>query len=676
MTVRWTIVIFALTFTVAALRAAGPADNKADKVSPVPPPGVAIPAAAREELQTGVDALDKEIDDLRTTLKDKPALLDLLPDVQIYYNAVRYALKYNEFYNVNQVGTAKAFLKQGQERAKDLREGKSPWTTATGLLARGYLSKIDGSVQPYGIIVPETYKQDSPDKHRLDLWCHGRSENLTELSFVNDCQRAKAEFMPPGAFVMRLYGRYCCANKFAGEIDALEAIRDVEKHYPIDKNRVVIRGFSMGGAACWHFAVHYPSLWAAAAPGAGFSETADFLKVFQNEFVKPTWYEQKLYHMYDATDYAGNLFNCPTVAYSGADDTQKQAADMMFAAAKREGLTFKYLIGPHTKHAYEPETKKELIKEIDAIVEKGRDETPAEVRFTTYTLRYNHDAWVTVDGLEKHWDRAQVNAKLSDAGITADTKNISALTLSISAGKIPFEKTAAAKVTLDGTELEAGKARANGSWTAHFRKEDGKWKRVDSTNDGQLAKRHGLQGPIDDAFMGSFMMVRPTGKPLNEKVGAWAETEMNHAVDAWRKQFRGEAPITADDAVTDADIADHNLVLWGDPSSNKVLARIADKMPIHWDSAKVTVGKDAYSAADHVPVLIFPNPLNPKRYVVINSGFTFREYDYLNNARQISKLPDYAVLDVRTPPSPRWPGKVVTAGFFDEKWQVQPDGGK
>ena len=303
---------------------------------------------------------------------------------------------------------------------------------------------------------------------------------------------------------------------------------------------------------------------------AGFSETADFLKVYQNEAVQPTWYEQKLYHMYDATDYAGNLFNCPTVAYSGADDTQKQAADMMVAAAKREGVTFQYLIGPHTKHAYEPETKKELIKEIDAIVEKGRDETPAEVRFTTYTLRYNHDAWVRVDGLEKHWERAHVNAKRAGNGITVDTKNVSALTLSLPASK--SGSIAPTNTTIDGTEINVvGQTSQDGAWTAHFRKADGKWKLVDKVNDGTLAKRHGLQGPIDDAFMESFLMVRPTGKPLNETVGGWAEIEMNHAVDAWRKQFRGEASIKADDAVTDADIADHNLVLWGDPSSNKVL---------------------------------------------------------------------------------------------------------
>jgi hypothetical protein len=54
---------------------------------------------------------------------------------------------------------------------------------------------------------------------------------------------------------------------------------------------------------------------------------------------------------------------------------------------------------------------------------------------------------------------------------------------------------------------------------------------------------------------------------------------------------------------------------------------------------------------------------------VLNSGFTFREFDYLNNARQISKLPDWAVIDTATPADGRYPGKVAAAGFFDETWR-------
>jgi len=104
-----------------------------------------------------------------------------------------------------------------------------------------------------------------------------------------------------------------------------------------------------------------------------------------------------------------------------------------------------------------------------------------------------------------------------------------------------------------------------------------------------------------------------------------------------------------------------------------VLAKIADKLPIRWDGQGVRVGKQTYAGDRHVPVLIYPNPLNPKKYVVLNSGFTYREYDYLNNARQVPKLPDYAVVDTRVPASARAPGGIVTAGFFGERWELPGD---
>jgi hypothetical protein len=163
---------------------------------------------------------------------------------------------------------------------------------------------------------------------------------------------------------------------------------------------------------------------------------------------------------------------------------------------------------------------------------------------------------------------------------------------------------------------------------------------------------------------------------MNEMVGAWAEKEMKHTVDHWRKQFRGDAPIKDDKDVTAEDSKNANLVLWGDPKSNAVLARIADQLPVRWTEKGIQVGDKLYEPGTHVPVLIYPNPLYKGKYVVINSGFTFREYDYLNNARQVSKLPDYAVVDITTPPNSRFPGKIVLAGFFGEKWELLPDDGK
>jgi hypothetical protein len=185
-----------------------------------------------------------------------------------------------------------------------------------------------------------------------------------------------------------------------------------------------------------------------------------------------------------------------------------------------------------------------------------------------------------------------------------------------------------------------------------------------------LHKRHGLQGPIDDAFLDRFVFVTPTGAPLSAAVGQWVAGEEKRAIAEWRRQFRGDAIVREDREITDAEIASSNLILWGDPSSNRVLARIADRLPVKWAADGIVVGANHYSATDHAPILIYPNPLNPNRYVVLNSGFTFREADYTSNSRQTPKLPDFAVVDITTPPDRRFAGKIVQAGFFGEDWQM------
>src|SRR5687768_5081985 len=307
----------------------GPADNIPEKVRPVPPLGVPIPESARSELSAGVQQLGAEIEKLRTELKGRSNSLALLPDIEIFHKAVDWALRYNEIFNTtNEIPAARTNLLKGMERVRQLRAGKPEWISATGLVVRGYVSRLDGSIQPYGLVVPSTFNRTAPHRYRLDLWFHGRDEKLTELNFLTQRQRSYGEFTPPNTIVLHTYSRFCNGQKLAGEVDAFEALADVQKNYPIDEDRIVVRGFSLGGAACWHIAAHYPGLWAAAAPGAGFSETPEFLKVFQNEKIQPTWYEQVLWRQYNATDYALNFFNLPTIAYSGELDAQKQAADI------------------------------------------------------------------------------------------------------------------------------------------------------------------------------------------------------------------------------------------------------------------------------------------------------------------------------------------------------------
>lgn len=634
------------------------------QAKPVPPPGIEVPSADRKELEAGLARLREAT----SQLKANP----LLPDVLIYQEAVRYALQYNEFFKADEIAKAKVLLQKGEERARQLASGQAPWTTATGLVVRGYISKIDQSVQPYGLVVPASYSPTAPHRWRLDTWFHGRNETLSEVNFLADRERSPGEFQPRDTIVLHLYGRFCNASKLAGETDLFEALDAVKKHYPIDENRILVRGFSMGGASAWHFGTHFAGLWAAVAPGAGFSETVEFLHLKADGPNAPTSWERTLFHQYDATDYAVNLFNTATVAYNGEIDPQKQAADAMERAMAEEGLRLFRIVGPNTPHRYHPDSKVQIERRLDAIAEKGRDPYPRQIRFTTWTLAYNEMKWVRVDAMGREWERARVNADLDgDRCVKVETSNVTRFTLRFGPGGCPLNLLGKAMVTIDGGKVTVDGPKSDGSWEATFGRENGKWDEVKGNVWPGLHKQHGLQGPIDDAFLDSFIFVTPTGTPSMPGVAAWVASEQKHAITEWRRQFRGEAQVRADKDVTDADIAASNLVLWGDPGSNAVLARIADKLPVRWTADGVVAGGQRFDARTHAPVLIYPNPLNPRKYVVLNSGFTFREFDYLNNARQIPKLPDYAVVDTTTPPNDRYPGKIATAGFFDEDWKLK-----
>jgi len=660
-----------LALTCAAF-ADGPKDNIPAAVRPIPPPGVEIPAPEREALTKGAEELKVLIDEAAKAQEKNPMLANLLPDVQIYHKAVDWALRYNLFVKATDTKQAFEQLAEGKKRAEALKKGESPWTRQKGLVVRAYRSKIDGSVQPYGLIIPASYNMDGGAPMRLDFWFHGRGETLSELAFVDQRSKQTGDINPKDAIVLHAYGRYCCTNKFAGEVDAFEALDHARKFYRIDEDRKIVRGFSMGGAACWQFATHFSSEWCAAQPGAGFSETVEFLNIWQVEDVsKFPWYQRKLWQWYDSTDYAINLFNLPTIAYSGEIDKQKQAADVMARELKKEGLELLHLIGPQTAHKMHPDVGVEIDKRLRSIANSGRNRAPREVKFTTWTLRYNKMHWLTVDAMGQHWERARLNAKVTgDSSIDIAPENVTAFTIDFPAGSSPLSPFTEVTVNIAGQAVQVGKPVSDRSFTARFVIKDGKWAQGSPETTG-LAKRHGLSGPIDDAFMDAFLFVTPTGPALNPAVEKWVTSELQHGVIEWQKQFRGDVPQKKDAEVNDADIARSNLVLWGDPSSNAVLKKIVDKLPIKWTAEGIEVRGEKYTPTEHVPVLVFPNPLNPQKYVVINSSFTYREYDYLNNARQVPKLPDWAVVNLTVAPDSMNPGKVVNAGFFDEKWQVK-----
>lgn len=646
--------------------AASPAQNRAPKQ--LPPPGVAIPEKDRAELTAGAAELGKEIAALKSA-KLAGGMSALIPDVEIFHKAVDWALRYDEFYNVKEVATARDFLREGKARAAALREGKAPWTTATGLVVRGYRSKIDGSVQPFGVVVPPTWKGADDRAHRATwIWNHGRNETLSELAFIADRMKYPGEFTPADTFVVHPYGRYCNATKFAGEVDVFEALGTVEMQYPQTYvRRPVNAGFSMGGASAWHLAAHHPHSWILSHAGAGFAETAEYAGVFAAGKTPPPWWEVILFRWYDATICAANFDYHPMLAYHGSEDKQKQATEIMKRYAEKEGVKIEEFIGPGVAHKYETKTKAQILERISKILNPVTEASteskvkPISHRFVTYSPMYSEFDYGIIFAPEKIWERGELSYESrSDRSIHIHTKNIAGFTFS-APGNVIF---------IDGL-----KVTENLGWKiGNFTKTNGKWE--EGARHLFVAGRKNMStcGPIDHAFMAAFVFVKPTGAPLNAALGEWTQRELAHATKQWRGIFRGDAPSVDDTQLTDAQIAGSNLILWGDPSSNAVLKKLADKLPVKWTKDGLEFGGVKYDAATHVPILIFPNTLNPKRYIVLNSGFTFsRACASGTNSLQTPKLPDWAIVDTSVPPDDKFPGKIVDAGFFDEQWKFTKD---
>jgi dienelactone hydrolase len=672
----------------------GPDDNHPSKVRLVPPKGLELAPEKREELRSGITAINSRVE-AAANIKDidRCQILGLT-------RAVQMTIDEEMFYSEAEIAHASKLLDLASARIDRCLDGQSGYDLVVAdsivkngsrLIFGGFRSKIDRSIQPFGIVAPESWRPDPAHPVRLDVWLHGRDEKSGEVGFLLRRMSQPGEFTPANTLVLHPYGRYSNAFKFAGEIDVLEGIDHVSKLVAVDPNRISIRGFSMGGAGCWQMAIHYPDQWFAATPGAGFSETTEFLRIFQNEEFKPTWYQKQLLHWYDCPDWSNNVKHLNLIAYSGELDRQKQAADIMEAALKSRGIELKHVIGPATEHKFHSDSKNIITEQMDQWSKLGRDALPNQIDFTTYSLRYFKHHWVSIGRLDKHWHESRIRGSRSADRIELTTSNVRQLMVDLPAESLSLRNNTAHFV-IDGQELSLSPVQSNDSTLLHFElsRPQNTWVAGDAWRSEKFRKGPMMQGPIDDAFMDSLVFVPATNPtpalPKQISVHAWLNTEFEHATKQWRRHFRGDIPLASADKIAAAvkqiesgenaadvlkkENLDANWILFGTPENNPAIAAIAKHLPIQWNNETIKVGKDSFPVEHAAVAMIYPNPINPKRYIVLNSGFTFREYAYLNNARQIPMLPDWAILDTQMPSNSQMLGKVLAAGFFDESWGV------
>ncbi len=639
------------------------------------------PAPAKRFTPSDADLanLASKMDQLETLLNEAKAKFlgddavrgpDALADAAVFLHAGRRIVRLGEFFQEDSAARTVEALKLGESRARDLAEGKHPWASARGGVARGYVSKVDGSIQPYAVYVPEAY--DGSKKVRLDVVLHGRDASLTEVKFLLAHQ---GKPMPEGesGLVLHVFGRGNNAYRWVGETDVFEAIEAVKRNYLVDDLRVVLRGFSMGGAGAWHLGLHHPSDWCAVEAGAGFSETKAYAKLKE----LPD-YQEKALHIYDAVDYARNAWIVPIAGYGGEDDPQKKASENIEEAlkalgvtmkteglvTKAEGIDFLRVVGAKTGHRVDPESAKVLKAFRDDHAAKGLDLFPKHVRFVTYTLKYNDAEWLSAQGLFEHYKPATIEATIEGDVATVTAENVAVLGV---------ERQAAETIKLDGQVLPLRTAVRGLLPNVYFRKIEAGWETLDYDQSRAFqentagGKRHNLQGPIDDAFTSAFLVVRPTGTPWNPNVGEWSKARIDRFVAEWAEFARAELPIKDDSQVSPEDIETKHLILFGDPGSNAVMARVIGSLPLSWTKTELSLG-GKFPSADHVPALIAPNPLNRLKYVVLNSGPTFGAKEFQGtNALLFPRLGDWAALRIGSRTE-----SAETSGFFDERWRMPP----
>ena len=633
-------VILVIVSLVANMGAAEPLPDIPPIPRRLPPVGDALQPEQREQIA-------KALDGLHLRLAAAGNVDD--PDVLIYEKAVRFALLHDEFYKKNDVQKALDLIDAANARLNALANDQHPWASQHGNVVRGYISSIDGSAQPYGLEIPEGLDLSKPVP--LYVWLHGRGDKTTDLHFIAQRRTGSCPISPfvIDGIILHPFGRQCIGYKSAGEIDVFEAIESVKQRYKIDDDRIALLGFSMGGAGAWHIGAHYADRFCVVHAGAGFVDVQRYQHL-DPATIPPV--ERTLWGLYDVPDYVRNLFNIPVIAYSGEKDKQKASADIMEEVYAAEGRKLPRVIGPGMGHKYHPDSIKQVMDFVHDAAKQGGNARPTQVHLQTRTLRYDKMYWVRVLALDQHWQDTRVDAEIKpDGSIHMTTKNVAALAVP------DWVEHPTGQLIIDGQRVLGQPVIVEQHHGVLIRQE-GKWQYAPVWQPTGPMKWHGLQGPIDDAFMEPFLLVMPSGKSSDARFEQWSRFEFKHFFERWRALYRGDPRMKIDTEVTDDDLANYHLVCFGDAESNKVIARLADKLPM-----KVREG-------DRVNLMIYPNPLNPRKYVVLNSGVTFRESHDRTNSLQNPKLGDWAIIDITTPPNGETPGKVIDCGFFDEQWKL------
>jgi predicted esterase len=549
----------------------------------------------------------------------------------------------------------------GQAIAQPQKDQDAPPWKDSGLKGKidSYLSKMDGERRSYGIcatsdsntpkplvvvVSPGASTDAGPDEIRMaELYAWYAKKNSRECVVLRSTGRG------PGS----VYQNY-------GELDVLEGIEDVVAKYPIDRDRISVTGFSMGGAATWYLASHYPELFAAAAPMAGYCDYRLWEKPGGSTFPMQPW-EEPSWQQRSAAFLVENFEHTPLWIVHGEWDRSVRGgvpvahSRKMIKLLKAKGYDVRYTEVQKMGHSAPQEVFEEV---VNWMIQQKKERHPKHVSLTTYELRHNRSYWVAADELQLYGQRSSIDANQTSGAVVVKTENVRAFSVG------PTDGTASTPVRVDGQAFPSVDLGVSQSF---HRSANGGWIKGAVGKTGQ--KHHGQSGPLSDIYFDNVILVAGTSGSDEEN---FFNLQMaNNLRDLFNSEngglhrggIRGEnsidLPSLKDGELSEGQIRNNNLLLFGTDKSNLILRRYRDKLPVAFQAGAIRLGDRTYSGEQVAVFAVFPHPDNPGRYVAVTGGVTPDAITYGSHL-SYQLLPDYIVFDG---------GKMLDWGFWDNAWK-------
>ncbi len=532
--------------------------------------------------------------------------------------------------------------------AAELNAGRKPKRPASGLIEAAYYSPIDGSPQPFVYYLPK--RKPGPAGYGLFVFLHGYVSYLDKVNWIEFMYSDKLNDLAEnlGLIPMLPFGRSNTEFMGVGEVDVLDAISEMKARLPIDGSRVFLSGGSMGGSGAYTIACHYPHLFAGVAPIAGRYSYYVWKDIDRSSYIG---FKRIQTDMDYAQAIAQNLFNVPAFIFHGSGDYLVKPAQSrgMAKLLRKLGQPVQYKEFKEGDH-WIWDLCFQWPDFVEWLKTRRAPKWPRRIKFKTYTLDYDRAYWARILRF-KQWGRpAWIDVQAKPGGrVEVSTHNVAGLALRL------------------GPALMAGAARAtvvvDGRKRVYPIPADGEVSIGLAPRPSGLLKRRGLCGPVREAYCGPFLMVYGTQGDVSDARAALL------AGRDWIRFAKGRALLKADRAVSEEDIARNNLILFGDAQSNSLVKRIADALPIRIGPKAFEVGRRRIARPAASLLMIYPNPLNPRRYVVLNVGTVWGRHQAINH--KLDHVPDFIVF--RDKAAPDGNNEFICAGYFDPQWRLRDD---